>query len=268
MEENKEQATEESSPSLPEAPAENISLGDALAGVFSEPGDTFTAVKQSSKKNYWVLPVILIILITLVSSFLVLRDEELSSEIRDKQKIAMKERLDEAVKDGKMTREQADKQTEQAEKFMSGSMMMVFGAVGAIFGVLIFFFLKALVFWGVLKLFKGNASYVNVMNVLGLAGIITVIQLIIDSVLAIFMGKLLMNIGPVLLVSEASVGKSMYTFLANFDLINIWYMIVVSIGLARVAELKTSKTIPLVFGLWLIWVLLTSFGPLGMFMGR
>ncbi len=106
------------------------------------------------------------------------------------------------------------------------------------------------------------------MNVLGLTALITAIQLVVDTVLAILMGKLLMNIGPVLLISKEAVGKDMYAFIANFDLINIWYTIIVGIGLAKVSDLKSSVTISFVFVLWLAWVLLSSFGPFGMFMGR
>jgi hypothetical protein len=268
MEENTDQSQPGSEVNIPEQPPENIALGDAIAGIFSEPGDTFIAVKQSAKKNYWVIPSIIVVVISIMSSFLVLRDEELVSEITTTQKEAMKEKLDKLVKEGKMTKEQADQQVETAQKFMSGKMMMIFGLVGSIFGVIIIFLLKGLIYWGALKIFKGSAEFIDILNVLGLSGIITAIQLIIDSVLAIVMGKLLVNIGPVLLVSKESIGSSMYTFLANFDLINIWYLIVVSIGLAKVSQLKSSKTIPFVFGLWLIWALLTSFGPLGMFMGR
>jgi hypothetical protein len=264
MEENKELAQ----PEPEETVQENISLGDALAGVFSEPGETFTAVKHSTKKNYWLVPIIIVIAVSILASILVLRDEELTSSIREKQKKAMHEQLDKAVKDGKMTREQANQQIEQSQKFMTGSMMMIFGLVFSVVGVIFFFFFKALVYWGGLKIFKGTASYIDVMNVLGLAGIITAIQLVVDTVLAVLLGKIMVNIGPVLLVSEEAVGAQMYTLLAHFDLINIWYLIVVAIGLAKVSNLRTAATIPFVIGLWFVWVLLTSFGPFGMFIGR
>ncbi len=249
-------------------PVENISLGDAMAGVFTEPGTTFESVKVSQKKNYWLLPVLIVILVSVLSSFLVMKDEELVSEIKAKQKEAIKKQMEEAVKNGKMTREQADQQIEQTEKMFGGGMFVVFGIIGSVFGVLIIFFLKALVYWGGLKLFKSEAGYGAILNVLGLAALITAIQLAIDTVLAILMGKLLVNIGPVLLFSEESVGKQMYTFIANFDLLNIWYNIVVGIGLAKISRIKPAITITFVFALWLVWVLLTSFGPLGMFMGR
>lgn len=272
MEENKEQTQPEPEettvPVEATEPQENISLGDALAGVFSEPGETFLAVKNSAKKNYWLVPIIIVITVSIIASVLVLRDEELTAGIKEKQMKAINEQLDKAVKEGKMTREQANQQIEQSQKFMTGSMMMIFGLVFSVVGVLFFFFFKALIYWGGLKIFKGTGGYVDIMNVLGLAGIITAIQLVVDTVLAIVMGKIMVNIGPVLLFSEEAVGTKVYTLLAHFDLINIWYLVVVGIGLAKVSNLKSSVTISFVFVLWLVWVLLTSFGPFGMFVGR
>lgn len=267
MEENKEQlnSSEEIETSVTQ---ENISIGDAMAGVFSEPGSTFQSVKQSSKNNYWLIPLLILIVVSMLSSILVTRDEELTSEIKTQQKEAMKKRFDEAIKEGKMTKEQADEQLAQTEKMFGGSTFVIFGLIGSIAGVLVIFFIKALIYWGGLKIFKGAAGYTDIMNVLGLTALITAIQLVVDTVLAILMGKLLMNIGPVLLISKETVSKDMYAFIANFDLINIWYTIIVGIGLSKVSDLKSSVTISFVFVLWLAWVLLSSFGPFGMFMGR
>jgi hypothetical protein len=268
MEENNEQSEQQAETQRVQEAQDNISLGDAMAGVFSEPGETFSSVKRSLKKNYWLVPLIIVLAVSILSSILVLRDEELVSAIKDKQKIAMKERFDEAVKDGKMTREQANEQIEGAEKMMTGSMFVIFGIISSVVLTLIFFFLKALIYWGGLKIFKGSGTYTDMMNVLGLASVITAIQLIVDTALAIFTGKLLVNIGPVLLFTEEAVGKSMYTFIANFDLINIWYLVVVGIGLAKASSLKSAMTVQFLFALWMVWVLLTSFGPFGMFIGR
>ncbi len=241
-----------------------ISLGDAMAGVFTEPGETFSMVKLSARKNYWLVPLLLLIIVGVISGFLVLRDEELSSQIRDKQKTAMNEQLDKAVKEGSLTREEANQRIEQSQKIMGGSMMIVFGTVGTLFVTLVFFFLKSLIYWGSLRVLKGVVTYKDVMNVVGLSGIVTAIQLVVDTVLAIFTGRLMANIGPVLLVSEETVGSTMLRFIANFDILNFWYLVVLGIGLAKISGVNAKATIPLVIGLWLVWVLLTSFGPLNM----
>jgi len=253
--------------SIPAETQQDFTLTDSLSGVFTEPGNTFIEIKRSSKKTFWVIPIIIFAIITGISSFIVLNDEELSADIKKQQIDAMKERFDTAVKEGKMTRDEANEQLDKSQKMFSGGMFIVFGLIGGIISVFIFFFLKALVYLGVFKIYKGTAGYVNIMNVLGVASIISSIQMIIDSVLAIFMGRLFVNIGPVLLFSQEQLGKQMYMFVANFDLINIWYLSVVSIGLAKVSGVKTSTSAITVFALWIIWVLLTTFGPLN-FMGR
>ena len=250
----------ENKPETAESPQENIALSDAMTGVITEPGDTFEAVKTSTKRNYWVIPIIILGVVYLISSFLVMNDEELYSEIKEKQMTAMKERLDKAVKEGKMTQEQVNESVEKTDKMFSKSnpLFSVFPFFGVIM-VFISLFFSGLVFWGTLKLLKGTANYMLVICVLGLASIIDSIQAVIDTVLAIFTGKLNANIGPALLFSKEGIGEKMMTFLAHFDVFNIWYLIIVAIGLAKVSNLKSSQTLQVVFGLWLVWICATTF---------
>ena len=242
-------------------PVEEITVSDAMTGVFTEPGETFEAVKNSKKRSYWVVPTILLIVITLVASFLVINDEELYSEIKTMQTDAVKKRLEESVKEGKMSKEQMEQSIEQTEKFMdkSSPFFLVSAILGPIFGGFIVLFFRGLVLWGVLKAFKGTASYMLVICTLGLASMIDLISTVINTVLAIVMGKLTVNIGPALFITKETVGDSMAKFLGHFDLIAIWYLIVLGIGLGAVSNLKSSKTIPVVFVLWLIWIALASF---------
>ncbi len=69
----------------------------------------------------------------------------------------------------------------------------------------------------------------------------------------------MVNIGPSLLFAKDSLSENMMKFVSHFDLISIWYLIVLGIGLAAVSNLKSSKTVPAVFALWLIWICLASF---------
>jgi hypothetical protein len=262
---------EENKPELPPdetagaEPQENISLSDAMTGVLTEPGTTFESVKLSSKKNYWIVPVIISIVLYIAASMIAMRDSDLSSEIKMKQKTAANERLDKAVKDGKMSREDADAQREKMEKFMdqSGPLFYVFAILGPLFAGFIFLFARAGIFIGVFKIFKGTASFSNILSVLGLASVIEIIQVIVDTVLAIVRGKLMSNIGPGLLVTSESVGENMFKFLSHFDVLAIWYLVVLGIGFAKVSNLKVSQTLPVVFLIWLIYVLATSFLNLG-----
>lgn len=266
MEENTPEQQPETSPEEI-VPQEDLSVSDAMTGVITEPGVTFEAVKASSKKNYWIIPILIFIVLLVASSLLALNDEELYSEIKTKQTEAVKERLDNMVKDGKMSREQANEQLDKMDKQMSKSnpLFYVFATAGPLITTFIILFLKGLVLWGAIKIFKGTATYMNTLSVLGLGAIIESIQVIIDTVLAIVMGKLNANIGPTLILTAESVGENMHKFLAHFDIIAIWYIVILGIGLAKVSQLKSSVTMPVVFVLWLIWISLTSFLKIGFF---
>lgn len=259
MEENTEQPNQAEEEVL--AQGGSILLSDAMTGVFTEPGETFDAVKSSSKKNYWIIPILIFIAVTLIASYLVLNDEELFSEIKSKQTEAVKKRLDEAVKEGRMTKEQMNESLEQVDRGFNKSspIFIVFTVVGPVVTTFLALFIKGLIFLGVLKIFKGTATYMQILSVFGLTALIDSIQVIVSTVFAILTGKLYSTLGPVLLFSKDAVGESMVKFLAHFDIINIWYLVVVGIGLAKVSGLKGAQTITTVFVLWLVWVCLTSF---------
>lgn len=261
MEDNLENKPESPEAAVTEQPSGDISNTDAMTGVYTEPGVTFEAVKNSKKRSYWVVPTIILIVISIVASLLVVNDEELYSEIKTMQTKAVKERLEKNVKEGSMTQEQMDETMEKTEKFMgkSSPFFLVSTILGPIFGGFIILFLRGLILWGVLKIFKGAASYMLVICILGLTSMIDMISTVINTVLAILMGKLTVSLGPALFITKESVGESLAKFLGHFDIITIWYLIVLGIGLGAVSNLKSSKSLPVVFGLWLIWILLISF---------
>jgi len=248
MEDNLENTTdrppgeEQSSSDISQPPetVENISLSDALAGVFTEPGNTFKEVKKATNKNYWLMPIIILIVLAIVAGFLVMRDEELSGEIKAKQMQTVKERLQEQVKEGKMTQDQMNERMDQMEKGFSGSspIFYVFTIVGPIMGIFIVLFFKGLVFWGAIKLLKGTVTYMLVITVLGLSSIIESIQTVINTALAIMLGRLRVNIGPILLFAQNSLSEPMSKLLSHIDLLTIWYFIILGIGLAKVLECK------------------------------
>lgn len=270
MEENTENKPEEQKEGTQETPGtdvqvqEDISLSDAMTGVFTEPRTTFEGVRDSKKRSYWLVPTIIVIIFTIVASLLVINDEELYSEIKQMQHDAVVKRLEERVKEGKMSQEQMDQQLERTERFMdkSSPFFLISTILGPIIGGFIILFLRALVLWLVLKIFKGAVSYMLVVCVTALTGLIDVISTVINTVLAIITGRLMVNIGPILLFAKDSMSENMMKFVSHFDLITIWYLIILGIGLSAISGLKNSKTMPIVFVLWIIWICIASFAGL------
>ena len=114
MEENNLQNQEQLSEQ--ESGVETVSVVEAMSGVFYDPNGTFESIKKV-KKNYWVIPLVFMVVINLIASFIVMRDNEVMDKIMGKQKQKMIENMQKSVKEGKMTQEQANQAIEQTAKF-------------------------------------------------------------------------------------------------------------------------------------------------------
>ncbi|MBC8485486.1 MAG: YIP1 family protein [Bacteroidetes bacterium] len=233
---------------------------DAIAGVFTEPGDTFSTIAKSPKHNYWLLPVIIFIIVNLISTFLFLSDDELVSKVMDKQFRKVEQKMEENVKDGTMTQQEADIALEQTEKFMSpGSVFFLISAYGAgLVMPFVLLFALSLVYLIALKILKAEFVYVNMLNVIGLSFVILAIGKILDVVLSILTGDI-NTISAGLFFNEASVGESLYKLLMAVDAFVIWFLIIIAIGLSKISGIKSNVSYTLAFGVWIIWILITSF---------
>ena len=99
-------------------PKVQLSITDAISGTFTSPGPTYETIEATPKKNYWLVSMIICVVLALISTFIFLNDTELVDKVMDKQKQKMYETMDERVKSGQMSKEDANVAIEQAEKFM------------------------------------------------------------------------------------------------------------------------------------------------------
>jgi hypothetical protein len=247
----------------PPEPAEEIEAltkSDAIAGIFSEPGNTFSTIAGSEKQRYWVLPVIIFIVVNLISAFLFFSDEALVSKVMEKQFQKVEKRMEENVKSGKTTQEEADLALEQTEKFMNPKSVffLIIGYGSGVVLPFILLFALSLVYLIALKILKAEFDYVNILNVIGLSFIILAIGKILDVVISILMGDI-NTISLGLLFNEGSIGESLYKLMSSLDAFTIWFSIIVAIGLSKISGIKSNVSFILVFGIWIIWMLITSF---------
>ena len=233
MDENSENKQEQT----PETPTETeepevFSLTDAISGIFTEPTETFTSVKNTRKRNFWLIPVLAFIVLAILSQYMITKDDELYSQIQQKQTETVKKKLDEQVKDGKISRDDADKRLEMMDKQFnrSGPFFYLFLIIGPVIFTFLILFLKGLIFWGTLKIFKGAITYMQTITVLGLVMVIDSLQRVINTVLEIIMGRVPVNIGPVLIFAKDSLNDKLTNLVAHFDFINIWILILTAFG--------------------------------------
>lgn len=254
MEENNEINNEPS-----ESLTEQLSPTDALIGIVSAPGDTFETLSTTKKKNYWILSVLITVIVSLVVTFIFFRDEQLISGMMDKQKAALEKQMEERVKSGKMTEEQAKIAIESAEKFMDpkGTFFQLIGYGSVVIIPFAMLIVLSLVYLIITKILKANVDFGNLMNIVGLPMIIGAIGSIVALVLSIVIGKMA-SLSPALVLTEEMVGSKLNEFLLKVDLFSIWYYVVVAIGLTKFGKISAGKAYGAVFGVWILWLIISS----------
>lgn len=239
---------------------QELSQMDAISGVFTEPGNTFEAIAKFPKRNFWLLPVIILVITSVVTSFLFFSDTELVGKMMDKQKQQMREKMQESVKDGKMTQEQANDAIEKAEKFMdpNGLFFKITGIAGSVVSPFLMLFVLSVIYMLLLKMFKANFEFTNILNVVGLSLIVSAVGSVIAIVISIITGDLT-SVGLSIIFKADAVGDTLHALFMKLDVFSIWFYILVAIGLVRIARVKPAVSYSIVFGLWIIWLVITTF---------
>lgn len=237
---------------------EELSKTEALSGVFLEPGKTFETINKVSK-SYWVIPLLIAIALGLVSTFMFFSDKELTDKVIDKQIQKVREQMEEKVKDGKMTPEQSTEAMEKTEKFMRGGIFFkLIGYVGSVISNVMLLFLLSLVYFVFLKIMKSQFNYLNLLNVIGLALMISGIGGLINVVISIVTGNL-SSVSLGLLLSESTIGAELHGFITKFDVFEIWFYVLISIGLVKIGKIKPIASYLVVFAVWILFHVVTVF---------
>ena len=249
-----EESTEESLP----VDEESFSVGDGIVGVFTSPKETFFSLSKMPKKTYWVIPLLIVIVVGLLSNFLRMNDNELTSKMQTMSAKKIQEQMDDKVKKGEITQEQANQQMEQALKFSDpkNTFFKIISYVSIIFRVILFSFLLTSLFaFIILKILQGEFNYTNILNVIAFALLIAAAADIVNAVLSILMGDF-KSISLGLLFKPEAIGDKLYNFLNTIDVFTIWYTAVLSIGLAAISKLKTLQIFVIML---VIFIGLTAF---------
>ena len=236
--------------SSPDSGEIELSHSDKIAGVFSEPAKTFeTTSKFPLRTVDWILPIILLLILSIISQFILFNNPEISYQMQQKQREAVQKMVDE----GKITQEQADKQSQ----FMSGSVMVIIRSVSTlIFGFIFFLIITGIYFLFCKFALKGDGNYVSALVANGLTAYIAMIQIILATVASIILGKMVSDVSVTSLIGmdKSSIGGWLLSFI---DVITIWSFAVLSIGLAKMFKSRSAgKYFALVFGLWILWKIL------------
>lgn len=241
---------------------EEMSFSDKITGVLTEPSNVFENIKIFGPKlSDWLIPLLMLIVLTILSTYLITTNPEIKAEIDAKQRQAIEESLDKQVKEGKITQQQKEEQLEQIEKFTSGPAMKIIQYISIAVFMFVFAFVLAAVYYLIwIFILKGQGSYNHALSVYGLSLFINMIEVILISILSLMMVKL-MNGFSVAAFLNLEKGTTLNYILSKINPFTFWWLYVVGVGLAKVYSVPKNKSLIAIFVLWLIYVVIAKFIP-------
>ncbi|MGO8701034.1 MAG: hypothetical protein ACLQVY_25360 [Limisphaerales bacterium] len=235
-------------PPSQEPPSEPPSLTDRLANVIVAPGDAFAELKNVPvRAANWFVPLILACIATAIYISVAFSQAPILRAMQEQREAAMQKQ----VTAGKITQAQADQAAAMTEKMLSPSVMKMFGAGGAVLAMAAGLFLMAAAIWLALKYCTtASLDYMKVVEICGLALVIDVPQKIIRLWLVLWKQNLMATVSPVLFLANPSTTNRTHVFLSMIDLVDFWWLAVLSLGLSKVASLRYRTAAVIAFGVW------------------
>lgn len=247
-----------------EPEVEELSHTDKLAGIFTEPSNTYEQIAKFPPKTIdWFLPFFLLLLTVIISQFVMYSIPEVRMKLREQTMEQMDKNLQKQVDDGAMTKEQAKEVREQTEgrmDSMGGGVSMIIQSVSIlIIGFLVFFIICGVYLLCVKFLLKENTNYKGILVASGMTAYIGIIQVIIATILTFMMNEPYRDTSLATFMGSNK-DSLMHVLYSKIDLFSIWSYIILSIGMAKMSFAKdVKKFYILVFGLWIGWSLFAFF---------
>jgi len=245
------------SPALP-----SMSLTARLANIFAAPGEVFDELKTSPPRSVnWIVPLAAAIVVGITYGMLVFSQPGVLQNMRE----INEKKFQKMVEAGKLTQQQADQMLATTEKLMSPGFWKVIWILGSVFGKPGALFLIALIVWLLGRFaLHGTFDYLQAVEITGLSTMITVLGGIIALLLAVIYGNMSMTPGPVLLIRHFDATNKLHLLLSALNVFSLWYIAVLSLGLARLSGTSFCKSALWLYGIWMVLAL----GPLLIFGGR
>jgi len=218
-----------------------------LLNIFATPGEVFQAVKTgpASTAN-WLVPALIFIAVSWAAAVLIFSQESIKHQLSEITDQAIQKQVD----NGGLSEQQAEQARAMGEKWAGISTK-----IGAALHPLIVG-LGGPFFWGLIvwlvgaKVLKGNFPYMKAVEVVGLANMVVVLEVVVKTLLIVGLGNLYAAPSPVLLIKEFDPQNTVHSLLALASVTTFWLLAVRAIGLARLSGASFAKAALWVFGIW------------------
>ncbi len=231
------------------APA--TSLGARMTNVFVTPSQVFDEVKLSpSAHRNWLVPTLILCLLGIISVWVSFSDGAVYQDFREQQRPAIEKKL------AKIPEAQRAQAQNMIEVFYGPTAVKVFGSGAVLVFSFVQLFVYALLVWLFAKIaFKADFGYVKALETCGLASTILVLKTVVTTLLILITGHIYAKLSPVLLLSQFEATNSLHLLLASLDVITLWYLGVLAMGLGRLSGRSSVTSAAFVYGAWGLYTL-------------
>jgi hypothetical protein len=242
------QLTTEPQPEVPQPPT--MSLGGRLFNVFATPGDVFQEVKAAKVSTAnWLVPALILIVVSWLSSLVIFSQPSINHQLSE----ITEQAIQKQVESSKISEQQAEQARAMGEKWAGISTKIGAALVPVLYGFVTPFF-WGLIVWGVgAGLLKADFPYMKAVEVVGLANMLSVLEVILRTLLVVGLGNLYASTSLVLLVKQFDPQNTVHSLLAVVNVMTFWLLAVRGIGLARLSGASFAKALAWVFGVWVAY---------------
>ncbi len=206
--------------------------------IYFSPTNYFNKLKE---KPQWLIPLIIVVVIAILITIITL------VTIGPEKRIAQ-------------LREQniPPEQLEKAEQFMKGPLSNIISIVTVIIYIPVTLLLVALIFNFLLPLMGTSGRYLMTFSIIVGAALIRIPAMIVKAILTLIKGTPLVHTSFALFVPMITKNSFIFKFLSRLDFFTIWEVALIAFGLQAVYSIKGNRSYYLVFGLWLLYIIITS----------
>jgi hypothetical protein len=216
-----------------------------LFGIFFSPVKTFQDI---SRKPSFVLPLVIMIIITVIVTFIVMPKIDLEATMQYEME--------------RKGMEVTDEQIEQVAAIQEKIGKIVAPIVAGGF-IIILNLIFAGLYFALLRIWKGGSTFSRVFSVTVFSFFVSVIKQIIalpmamrledKSIMSQEANNIVMTNLAAFLDWETT-SRPLYAAATNIDLFNIWTIILTILGLTAVSKLQPKQSAATVLIVWLVWI--------------
>ena len=227
-----------------------MSLGGRLLNVFAVPGDVLQEVKSAADTPAnWLVPALILIAVSWVAAAVIFSQPSIKQQLSELTEQAIQKQIDSAH----LSEQQADQARAMGEKW-AGISSRIGAALVPVFAGFVMPFVWGLIVWLLgAQLFKGHFPYMKAVEVVGLANMILVLDVVVKTLLIVGLGNLYASPSLVLLVKQFDPQNPVHGLLAAVNVMTFWLLAVRAIGLARLSGASLAKSMVWVFGIWVAY---------------